>query len=103
MDVEHLLEMANQIGAFFRSQGTPEEAVAGIADHLHRFWEPRMRRAIAAHVESGGAGLAPEVAQAVRALAIAQAPSQARPQAQSQASVPSQTRAGPSRPPLARD
>jgi formate dehydrogenase subunit delta len=33
--------------------------VPQIADHIRQFWDPRMRRAIAAHVASGGAGLDP--------------------------------------------
>ena len=28
-----------------------EEALEGIAHHLKRFWEPRMRRALLAHVD----------------------------------------------------
>jgi len=80
MNVEHLVAMANQIGAFFDSQGTREEAVAGIADHLKRFWEPRMLLAIGAHVDAGAAGLRDSVADAVRGLCVAgaSAPSDAR-------------------------
>ena len=37
-----LVYMANQIGKFFVSQGD-EQAVPGIADHLKKFWDPRMR------------------------------------------------------------
>jgi formate dehydrogenase subunit delta len=69
MNVEHLVTMANQIAAFFDSQGTRQEAVAGIADHLKRFWEPRMLRAIEAHVAAGAPGLQDSVAEAVRTLA----------------------------------
>jgi formate dehydrogenase subunit delta len=68
MNVEHLVTMANQIGAFFDSQGTREQAVAGIADHLRRFWEPRMLRAVNAHLDAGGEGLAPTVVDAIRSL-----------------------------------
>ena len=69
MNVEHLVTMANQIGAFFASQGGDrEESIRAIADHLRRFWEPRMRLAISRHVASGGAGLLDEVAEAVRRL-----------------------------------
>jgi len=74
MNVEHLVTMANQIGAFFESQGTQAEAVAGIADHLSRFWEPRMLHAIGEHVHAGGEGLHPCVAQAVRSITAAAAP-----------------------------
>ena len=46
MDVDNLIEMANRIGEFFDSMPDHEEAVDGVADHIHRFWEPRMRLAI---------------------------------------------------------
>lgn len=68
MNTERLVTMANQIGAFFASQGDREEAVNAIADHLRRFWEPRMRLAIIRYVAGGGAGLLDEVADAVRRL-----------------------------------
>jgi formate dehydrogenase subunit delta len=48
--------MANQIAANFAAQGR-DTAVADIADHLQKFWEPRMRRALLALVASGGHGL----------------------------------------------
>ncbi|UYO54554.1 formate dehydrogenase subunit delta [Rhodopseudomonas palustris] len=67
MSPDRLVYMANQIGAFFRSQGV-DKAVPGITEHLKKFWEPRMRRAIIAHLEAGGDGLAPEVRAAVEAL-----------------------------------
>jgi formate dehydrogenase subunit delta len=67
MSPDRLVYMANQIGTFFRSQG-PDKAVPGITEHLKKFWEPRMRRAIIAHLEAGGDGLAPEVRAAVEAL-----------------------------------
>ncbi|NEW91829.1 formate dehydrogenase [Rhodopseudomonas sp. BR0M22] len=69
MSPDRLVYMANQIGAFFRSQG-PDKAVPGIAEHLKKFWEPRMRRAIIAHLDAGGDGLAPEVRAAVEALKV---------------------------------
>jgi formate dehydrogenase subunit delta len=48
MDVDNLIEMANRIGEFFDSMPDHDEAVDGIADHIRRFWEPRMRLAILA-------------------------------------------------------
>ncbi len=39
---EKLIYMANQIAAFFAAQGH-DKAVAGVVDHLKRFWEPHMR------------------------------------------------------------
>ena len=67
MAVDRLVYMANQIGKFFVSQGT-DEAVAGTADHLHKFWDPRMRKQILDHVAQGGEGLDPLVKQAVEQL-----------------------------------
>jgi formate dehydrogenase subunit delta len=68
MSPDRLVYMANQIGTFFASQ-RGQDPVAGIADHLRKFWDPSMRRAIAAYADQGGAGLDPVVLQAVRALA----------------------------------
>jgi formate dehydrogenase subunit delta len=59
--------MANQIGKFFAIQGD-DAAVAGIADHLRKFWDPRMRAEIVQHLDAGGAGLDPSVRAAVDLL-----------------------------------
>ena len=64
--------MANQIGKFFAHRGE-DEAVAAIADHLVKFWDPRMRTAIIAHLASGGEGLEPLVLKAVASLRPANA------------------------------
>jgi formate dehydrogenase subunit delta len=71
MSPDKLIYMANQIGKFFASQG-PQQAVAGTADHIRKFWDPRMRAAIIAHLETGGAGLDPVVREAIEQLATAQ-------------------------------
>jgi formate dehydrogenase subunit delta len=67
MDTANLVKMANRIGEFFDALPDPQEARAGIAGHLQRFWEPRMRRAIVEHVDGGGAGLSPIVREAIAA------------------------------------
>jgi formate dehydrogenase subunit delta len=64
---DRLIYMANQIGWFFRSQGH-DHAVSGIADHIHKFWDPRMRKAIFVHLDAGGAGLDPNVREALETL-----------------------------------
>ena len=69
MSPDKLVYMANQIGKFFAHQGEAK-AVAGIADHIARFWDPRMRTAIFAHVDTGGAGLDPVVLKAVQSLKV---------------------------------
>ena len=67
MSPDRLIYMANQIGKFFQSQGH-DKAVPGIAEHIKKFWDPRMTRAIFAHLDAGGAGLAPDVREAITAL-----------------------------------
>jgi formate dehydrogenase subunit delta len=42
--------------------------VEGIATHIRKFWEPRMRNAILAHLDAGGAGLDPKVRVAIETL-----------------------------------
>lgn len=64
MSHDKLAYMANQIGRFFQSQ-KPETAVAAIEDHLLKFWDPRMRRALLAQVAAGTVELDPLVRQAV--------------------------------------
>ncbi|HJU70815.1 MAG TPA: formate dehydrogenase subunit delta [Paucimonas sp.] len=67
MDVQHLVRMANQIGAFFESMPDRQQALVDIAGHLKKFWDPRMRRALLQYVDQqGGAQLSAIVQQAVR-------------------------------------
>lgn len=65
--VDRLVMMANQIGKFFAPQRRIDQSGA-IADHLEKFWDPRMRSLIIAHLEAGGAGLDPMVLAAVEKL-----------------------------------
>ncbi len=65
--VDRLVLMANQIGRFFAPQRRTDQAMA-IADHLEKFWDPRMRTLIIAHLEAGGAGLDPMVLAAVEKM-----------------------------------
>jgi len=67
MDIDNLVKMANRIGDFFAALPDAAEARAGIAGHLQRFWDPRMRREIVTHVEHGGDGLSPIVHEAIAA------------------------------------
>jgi formate dehydrogenase subunit delta len=50
-----LVAMANDIGNYFRPQGR-EEAIAGIASHIERFWTPRMRTKLNVFLAQGGGG-----------------------------------------------
>jgi formate dehydrogenase subunit delta len=56
MTPERLIYMANQIAHAFRLKGEAR-AAAETADHLRKFWDPRMRREILALLEAGGVGL----------------------------------------------
>ena len=49
----HLVQMANDIGNFFRAEPMREDAIAGIANHIDKFWTKRMRRKLTAHGEEG--------------------------------------------------
>ncbi len=73
---ETLVKMANQIGDFFGSQRHSDGA-AGVADHIKKFWDPRMRAGIMEHVAHGGAGLNPLVLEALKLLANSQSKSAA--------------------------
>jgi len=56
MDLDNLVHMANRIGAFFAPQPDREAALAGVAEHLRKFWDPRMRRQLLAAIDTGDAG-----------------------------------------------
>lgn len=68
MNIDHLVGMANDIGAFFDSEMGPGESPQGIALHLSRYWDPRMRGEIIRHAATGGAGLKPTALAAVNLL-----------------------------------
>jgi formate dehydrogenase subunit delta len=66
MHTESLVRMANQIGDFFDAMPDHAQALEGIATHIKKFWDPRMRRELLAHVDQGGAtGLSPVVSEAL--------------------------------------
>jgi formate dehydrogenase subunit delta len=67
MQSDKLVMMANQIAKFFAVQGEAR-AVPQIADHIEKFWDPRMRREISAHMAQGGAGLDPLAKTAIGKL-----------------------------------
>lgn len=61
---DKLVYMANQIAGFFATQ--PEgEAAQGVASHINKFWEPRMRRQLFEILEQHENGLSPLVLRAV--------------------------------------
>lgn len=69
MKLDKLITMANQIGAFFEAMPDREQAVADIASHLRRSWEPRMRNEILACLGTADESqLKPMVREALRRL-----------------------------------
>ncbi len=68
--VHHLVQMANDIGNFFRAEERREDAVAAIANHIRKYWTPRMRQKLLAHVKANGTDGLDELPQAaLRTLA----------------------------------
>jgi formate dehydrogenase subunit delta len=68
VSVERLVQMANDIGHFFAAEPQRTDAIAGIANHIRRYWDPRMRRQILAHLQAGGEGLEELPREAVASL-----------------------------------
>jgi formate dehydrogenase subunit delta len=55
--MEQLAQMANDIGNFFRAEPKREDAIAGIANHINKFWTRRMRQKLLEMATHGGAQL----------------------------------------------
>jgi formate dehydrogenase subunit delta len=72
---EHLVKMANDIGNFFRAEPVREDAIAGIANHIDKFWTKRMREKMNAHLkQAGDSGLDELPREAIRRLNSQQPP-----------------------------
>lgn len=66
MDPHRLVKMVNEIAEFFESESDAKAVSEGIAGHVRRFWDPRMRRELLRWVdEQGGAGLRPSALAAI--------------------------------------
>lgn len=73
MNIDLLIKMANEISAYFASEPDTEQAVADVARHLRRYWEPRMRRQIIAYYEERqGTGLSDLALRGVGLLAASE-------------------------------
>ncbi len=70
MKIERLIKMANDIGDFFNAESNKEVAAEGIAKHILRSWDPRMRREIIAYCQQDGAALSDLVKTAVSRLEL---------------------------------
>ena len=65
--IDKLVRMANQIGDFFGPMGD-DAATRGVANHLKRFWTPKMIGEIIGYLDSGQAGLNAAAGRGVAAL-----------------------------------
>lgn len=70
MDSTYLVKMANEIASFYDT--TESDPGAAVADHIRRFWEPRMILAFVRHLKAGGDGLTPTTRAAAARLTPAQ-------------------------------
>lgn len=68
MNPQRLVAMANDIAAFFDAEADKEAAAEQVANHLRKFWEPRMREAIRRIAADGGTGMSALALSAVRRL-----------------------------------
>lgn len=68
MQQHDLVRMVNQIADFFDAYPEPE-AVAGVMEHLRKFWDPSMRRQLLDARESQRDRLHPVARQALEGLA----------------------------------
>ena len=58
MNIDLLIKMTNEIGDFFTGASPPGQAAKDVANHLKRYWEPRMLRQMLEYYEQRqGAGL----------------------------------------------
>jgi len=74
VNIDRLIDMANDIGNFFGADPDRQAGIDGVANHLRKFWEPRMRRQLIEHVRAHGPQGLSEVARAaVEKLAAGQA------------------------------
>ena len=51
---QHLIQMANDIGAFFEVMPDQHQAAKDVATHIKKFWEPRMQRSFLDYLKSHG-------------------------------------------------
>jgi formate dehydrogenase subunit delta len=74
------MQMANDIGNFFRSEPERSAAIGGIANHITKYWTPRMRQKLMAHVQQHGMGGLDELPQEAVKMLATQQPSDAPPE-----------------------
>jgi formate dehydrogenase subunit delta len=67
MNAQKLVKMANEIAAFFDAEPDRRTAVDGVAAHIKRFWDPRMRRELVQWIDDhAGEGCKETVLEAIK-------------------------------------
>jgi hypothetical protein len=64
-EMKHLVSMANDVAANLSFRADADEQ---IADHIKRFWTPRMRRLLLEYAAGNGEGLSPDMAGVLEKL-----------------------------------
>lgn len=64
-ETTHLVSMANDIAANLSFHADADER---IADHIRRFWAPRMRSLLLDYAAGNGEGLSPDMHRALEKL-----------------------------------
>jgi formate dehydrogenase subunit delta len=57
MNSDYLVNMINQIAKNFSYVDEKEKAAGLVAEHITKFWEPRMKQQLVACIEQGGHGM----------------------------------------------
>jgi formate dehydrogenase subunit delta len=95
MNIDLLIKMTNEIGDFFSGADVkdPQAAARSVANHIKRYWEPRMRTQMLKYYEERqGAGLTD---LGKNAVALLHAASKAPPAAPAATSTPAAPPAAP--------
>ena len=64
MENRDMIRMVNQIAAFFEAYPRAD-ALKGIANHVRKFWDPRMRKQLTEYIDGGGKDISPLVIAAL--------------------------------------
>lgn len=64
-EISHLVSMANDIAVNLKFHADADERVA---DHITRFWAPRMRKLLLEYADEGGQGISEHLLPALKIL-----------------------------------
>ncbi|OXR50662.1 formate dehydrogenase [Pusillimonas sp. T2] len=60
-NIDHLIKLANRIGDFFNAMPDRAEGIEGVTNHIQKFWEPRMRKALLDYLAAHPDGKTPNI------------------------------------------